>query len=125
MVPDDVYALAGTADPRLSPDRRTIAYVIWDVDREANAYGSAIHLLPADGSASPRERRGGEREDAAPRWSPDGRVLAFVSNAEREKKQLYVMQVDERAAQRLTDLAEEVEEVVWSPDGTRLAFSAR
>jgi dipeptidyl aminopeptidase/acylaminoacyl peptidase len=125
MVPDDVYALAGTADPRLSPDGRTIACVVWGVDRDANAYRSAIHVIPTDGSASSRQLTAGEKEDAAPRWSPDGRLLAFVSNAERDKSQLYAMQVDEGAAQRLTDLAEEVREVAWSPDGTRLAFSAR
>ena len=72
MLPDDVYALTGAGDPRLSPDGRTIAYVVWGADPEANAYRSAICLVEADGSAPPRQLTSGEKEDAAPRWSPDG-----------------------------------------------------
>jgi dipeptidyl aminopeptidase/acylaminoacyl peptidase len=125
MVPEDIYELAGTADPRLSPDGRMIAYVAWGVDRDRNAYRSAIYLIRADGSAPARQLAPGEKENAGPRWSPDGRLLAFVSNAEREKKQLYVIPVDEGEARRLTDLREDVTEVEWSPDGTRLVFSAR
>jgi dipeptidyl aminopeptidase/acylaminoacyl peptidase len=125
MLPEDVHALTGVADPRLSPDGRTIAYVVWGVDRDANAYRSSIHLVPVDGSAAPKQLTGGEKEDALPRWSPDGRLLAFVSNAESEKKQLYVLPVEGGEARRLTDLPEDVGEVAWSPDGTRLAFSMR
>src|SRR6266508_362458 len=91
MVPEDIHALAGTTDPRLSPDGRTIAYVVWGIDRDANAYRSAIHIVPVDGSAPPRQLTAGEKEDAAPRWSPDARSLAFVSSAESEKKQLYLI----------------------------------
>jgi dipeptidyl aminopeptidase/acylaminoacyl peptidase len=125
MLPQDVYALTGVTDPRLSPDGRTVAYVVWGADREANAYRSAIHLVETDGSASPRRLTTSEKEDAAPRWSPDGRLLAFVSNVEREKKQLYVVPAEGGDARRLTDLAEDVRDVAWAPDGTRLAFSAR
>jgi len=125
VVREDIYALAGTTDPRLSPDGRTIAYVVWGIDRDANAYRSAIHLVPVDGSAPPRQLTAGEKEDAAPRWSPDARSLAFVSKAESEKKQLYLIPAEGGEVRRLTDLSEDVKEVVWSPDGMRLAFSAR
>jgi dipeptidyl aminopeptidase/acylaminoacyl peptidase len=78
MLPEDVYGLAGVADPRLSPDGATIAYVVWGAGRRGNAYRSAIYLVELDGSAPPRKLTAGEREDAAPRWSPDGRLLAFL-----------------------------------------------
>jgi Tol biopolymer transport system component len=125
MLPEDVYALTGAGDPRLSPDGRTVAYVLWGVDREANAYQSAICLVEADGSAPPKQLTAGEKEDASPRWSPDGRLLAFVSNREGEKKQLYVVPAGGGEPRRLTDLPKDVKEVAWSPDGTRLAFSTR
>jgi len=48
MVPQDVYELASTGDPRLSPDGATVAYVVGTVDREANAYRSSIWLAPAE-----------------------------------------------------------------------------
>ena len=125
MVPEDVYALTGVADPRLSPDGRTIAYVVSGVDRDANAYRSTIHLADVDGAAPPRRLTAEEKEDAAPRWCPDGRLLAYVSNREREKKQLYVLPVDGGESRPLTDLPEDVSQAAWSPDGTQLAFSSR
>ena len=123
MLPDDLYALESAGDPRLSPDGRMVAYVVQRVDREANAYRSAIYVVPSDGSSPPRMLSSGEKEDASPCWSPDGRSLAFVSNREGEKKQLYVVPLDGGDPRRLTDLAEDVREIVWSPLGDRLAFS--
>ena len=52
-------------------------------------------------------------------------MLAFASNRERKAKQLYVIPTAGGEGRRLTDLDEDVTEPVWSPDGTRLAFSAR
>ena len=122
--PDDLYELRWADDPRLSPDGRTVAYVAWRLDREANDYAAAIWLVPLDGG-EPRRLTRGEKLDAAPRWSPDGRRLAFVSNRDTKAKQLYVLPVEGGEAQRLTDIDEDVGEAVWSPDGTRIAFSAR
>jgi dipeptidyl aminopeptidase/acylaminoacyl peptidase len=123
--PEDLYDLAWTTDPRLSPDGRTVAFVAWRVDREANDYASAIWLVPVDGSAAPRRFTWGGKQDVAPRWSPDGTMLAFVSNRERKAKQLYVIPAAGGEGLRLTDLDEDVSEPVWSPGGQQLAFSLR
>ncbi len=125
MLPEDLYELSWVADPRIAPDGRTAALVVWRVDREANDYASAIWLVPVDGSAPACRFTSGEKQDLAPRWSPDGSRLAFVSNRERKTKQLYVIPTAGGEGHRLTDLDEDVTEPVWSPDGTRLAFSAR
>src|SRR5437667_333929 len=125
MVPDDVYELTGVADPRLAPDGRTVAFVVWRIDREANDYASAIWLAPADGSAEPRRLTSGTKRDAQPRWSPDGRDLAFTSNRDGTVAQLYVMPLGGGEARRLTDFDEDVHEPAWSPDGTRIAFASR
>ncbi len=84
MRPDDVYALTSAGDPRLSPDGRLIAYVVTQIDREESAYRSAIWVVPVDGSEEPRQFTSGERRDGSPRWSPDGRWLAFASNRDGE-----------------------------------------
>jgi len=123
--PEDLFELSWVSDPRVAPDGRTVAVVGWRVDREANDYASAIWLVPVDGSAPARRFTSGEKQDLAPRWSPDGGRLAFVSNRERKTKQLYVISTAGGEGRRLTDLDEDVTEPVWSPDGTRLAFSAR
>jgi len=125
MVPQDVYELTGAADPRLSPDGRTVAFSVSRVDKEAGEYRSAVWLAPMDGSAPPRQFTSGAKRDHSPRWSPDGKQLSFVSNRERDAGQLYVMPADGGEPRRLTDLKEDVAQVAWSPDGTRLLFVSR
>ncbi len=125
MVPQDVYELTGVADPRLSPDGTTVAYVVGTVDKEANEYRGAIWLAAVDGSAPPRRFTSGEKADADPRWSPDGAQLAFTSNRADKASQLYVMPVAGGEPRKLTSLKEDVAQAVWSPDGSRLAFVSR
>ncbi len=125
MVPEDVYELTGVADPRLSPDGATVAYVVGTVDKKANDYRAAIWLAAVDGSTPPRRFTGGEKADADPRWSPDGTQLAFTSNRAGKISQLYVMPVAGGEPRKLTSLKEDVTQAVWSPDGTRIAFVSR
>jgi dipeptidyl aminopeptidase/acylaminoacyl peptidase len=127
MRPEDVYALTGVADPRLSPDGARVAYVVTSVDREKNAYRGAIWVAAVDGSSEPRQFTSGEKVDASPRWSPDGRWLAFTSNRGDDKTpaQLYVMPADGGEPRRLTDGKESVESPVWAPDSQSLAFARR
>jgi dipeptidyl aminopeptidase/acylaminoacyl peptidase len=125
MVPEDVFELTGVADPRLSPDGKTVAYVVGAVDAKANDYRGAIWLAPADGAAAPRRFTSGAKQDADPRWSPDGSQLAFTSNREGKTMQLYVMPLAGGEPRPLTSLKEDVTQPEWSPDGSTIAFVAR
>ncbi len=130
MRPEDVYALTSVGDPRISPDGHRVAYVVTRIDEEANAYRSAIWVAPLDRSADPRQLTSGARNDGSPRWSPDGRWLAFVSNrdGDDEKKahgELSVLPADGGEPRRLTEGKENVESISWSPDSSRLAFTRR
>jgi dipeptidyl aminopeptidase/acylaminoacyl peptidase len=130
MRPEDVYALTSVGDPRISPDGRRVAYVVTRIDEKANAYRSAIWVAPLDGSAEPQQLTSGARTDQAPRWSPDGRWLAFLSNrdGEDDKKahgELYVLPADGGEPRRLTESKESVDSVAWAPDSSRLAFTRR
>ena len=129
MRPEDVYALTSVGEPRLSPDGRRVAYVVNGIDGEANLYRSAIWVAPPDGSEEPRQLTSGERSDHSPRWSPDGRWLAFVSNRDGEEEkahgELYVLPADGGEPRRLTDGDEGVDSIAWSPDSRRIAFARR
>ncbi|MDQ1375100.1 MAG: hypothetical protein QOJ09_2438 [Actinomycetota bacterium] len=126
MKPEAVGDLTNVGEPRLSPDGRAVAFVVTSVDLEENAYRSRIWLAATDGSTPPRPFSAGEKRDTRPRWSPDGRMLAFVSHRDDEGSELYVLPVAEGGeVVKLASWPEEIEELAWSPDGTRLAFTAR
>jgi dipeptidyl aminopeptidase/acylaminoacyl peptidase len=126
MKAEDVYQLTGVSDPRLRPGGEEVAYVVWSIDGEANEYRQSIWLARVDGSEPPRRFTTG-KNDAQPRWSPDGDRLAFVSKrgGDDAHGQLYVMPAAGGEPECLTDLKEDAGEAAWSPDGTRLVFTAR
>ena len=125
MVPKDVYELTGVGNPRLSPDGRTVAYELSTIEGPANEYRGSIWLAPADGSTEPRQFTSGSTRDASPRWSPDGRRIAFTSKRASKSMQLFVIPIEGGEAVQLTELPEDVEELDWSPDGAKIVFSAR
>ncbi|HLJ67296.1 MAG TPA: S9 family peptidase [Chloroflexota bacterium] len=129
--PDDLFRLRLVGDAQVSPDGRRIAYVVKWLDRAADEYRSCIYLweagsAEADGtpgvSAASRQFTAGE-SDSTPRWSPDGRRLAFLSRR-GEKQQVYLMTAGGGEAVPLTDLPLGAGTPVWSPDGRWIAFAA-
>jgi dipeptidyl aminopeptidase/acylaminoacyl peptidase len=76
---EDYYAFEFLGDPRLSPDGRWVAYVVTTVDQRQNRRLSQVWLAPADGGRPPRQFTTSPQSSSSPRWSPDGRALAFIS----------------------------------------------
>ncbi|HLJ81414.1 MAG TPA: hypothetical protein VKT52_08015, partial [Ktedonobacterales bacterium] len=93
LTADDLFALNLASDPQISPDGTRVAFVRTQIDRDAYEYRHTIWVVPAEGG-EPHQFTAGPN-DRAPRWSPDGRTLAFLrapagevkpaSEAERNK----------------------------------------
>ena len=125
MIPADLFRMQWVSDARIAPDGRTLAFTVTRLDEEADDYRSAIWSVPADGSAPPRRFTSGGGKDSAPRWSPDGTRLAFLSDRDGGKAQVYVIDVTGGEARKLSAIPEGAGAPVWSPDGTRLITVVR
>jgi dipeptidyl aminopeptidase/acylaminoacyl peptidase len=122
---DDMTRERDAADPRLSPDGQWVAYTVSDADTARDISVSAVFVTSWDGHTTRRMTWSKEGE-RSPRWSPDGRVLAFLSarDDEHEVEQVWMLPRDGGEAQRITNLPGGVADYAWAPDGHRLAVIA-
>ncbi|HET8776412.1 MAG TPA: hypothetical protein VFN76_02015, partial [Candidatus Limnocylindria bacterium] len=138
--PEDLYDLQVPTDVALSPDGRYVAFSVKAVAPGKDGYRTSLWLAPADSSEPARQLTVGSKNDTVPRWSPDGRTIAFLSDrgavlqaggggakpgkAEAPKEggtQVWLLPfADGGEARQLTDLPKDVEAIEWSPDGRRL-----
>jgi dipeptidyl aminopeptidase/acylaminoacyl peptidase len=116
----DLLAIKLAGDCHISPDGTRVAYVLQETDKEKNEYKSSIWL--AREGQSPVPFTAGPK-DSSPRWSPDGRSLAFISNRSGSN-QLWLLSLEGGEARQLTRVKGGVGNPVWSPDGKHLAFTA-
>jgi dipeptidyl aminopeptidase/acylaminoacyl peptidase len=122
----DLFKFVWIADPQIAPDGSRVAFVrVW-VNQKADRYDSALWVVPTNGGAA-RQLTAGPR-DSTPRWSPDGRQLAFIRSAEKEGRpqppQIYLLAFDGGEAQPLTEMARGAGGFEWSPDGRTIAFTS-
>src|SRR6266511_4128075 len=119
---DDFLALKSVGNPQLSPDGKWVAYTVTESSLKDNRGITRIWLVDV-ASGSARQLTAGPGSDRQPRWSPDGRTLAFVSTRENGA-QLWVLPVAGGEARRLTSLADGVFDPLWLPDGTGLVVTS-
>ncbi|SDM29150.1 S9 family peptidase, partial [Allokutzneria albata] len=113
----DQYRLRVPADPRLSPDGRTVVYVLHQDDEDTDEARSALWLVGVEGG-QPWQLTLGD-DDSAPRWSPDGTSVVFL-----RKQQLWLLPVDGGEARQLTSRALGAGPAMWHPEGKKIAFCA-
>ncbi|HEX8996940.1 MAG TPA: S9 family peptidase [Ktedonobacterales bacterium] len=137
FTPEDLLAIQLAEDPQISPDGAHVAFVRTEIDRDRYEYHRSIWLVATDGG-EPRRLTNGPG-DTAPRWSPDGRTLAFLrgpsapvepkNRAERDsgksRAQLWLLPLGGGEPRQLTSLRYGAGVAAWSPDGGALAFAAQ
>ena len=125
LTADDVYRVQEVGGPQVSPDGKWIAYTIKIVDREADKLRSAIWMVNWEGTQD-LQITSGPDSDASPRWSPDGRYLAFLSARPAEgKTQIWLLDRRGGEASQLTNVKGEIGSYEWSPDSKRLVLVMR
>ncbi len=129
---DDILALKTVSDPQLSPDGRLVAYVVTELTEDGDDTQSDVWLVPAAGGEA-RALTTSTANDDSPRWSPDGKQLAFLSERPRPgktdgdegKRQVWITRPDGGEPRLLTRSAGSVSRFEWSRDGKTIAYLAR
>ena len=123
----DLFKFTWIADPQISPDGSTVAFVRVTVNEKENRYETSLFSVGTAGAQPPRRLTSGSR-DTTPRWSPDGRRILFVRAVEKDGKtqppQLYLLEISGGEARVMTDVERGAAAPVWSPDGTSIAFTS-
>lgn len=117
----DLFSLQTASDPQVRPGGTKIAYVRSSGDVMNDRMNRSIWLMDSiTGEEQPIAA--GPGQHSSPRWSPDGRRLAYVSALEGEKPQLMIRWMDGGTTARVAVLPETPRHISWSPDGKQLAF---
>ena len=117
----DVFELEWASDPRVSPDGQSIVYVRRSFEIMSDTGRADLWEVSVDGDFH-RPLSAGSGRSTSPRWSPDGRKLAFFSR-DTGSSQIHVRWMDTRHTTVISKLQQSPSDLAWSPDGQWLAFT--
>jgi len=119
----DLFRFVWVADPQLSPDGSQVAFVRVTVNEKKDRYETELWVMPATPGAAARRLTNGPA-DSSPRWSRDGKMLAFLRAPENGKAQIYLLRTDGGEPHALTSLTRAISSIAWAPTGNTIAFTA-
>ena len=106
LVPDDMFQLRNVGDPQISPEGDWIAYTVGQPNQKDDKNYTHLWMTRFDGSSTIELTSRAKESESAPRFSPDGRYLAFLSGRSDDKKtdQLWLMDRAGGEAHAVTDV---------------------
>src|SRR5438093_938993 len=123
----DLWDFVWIGDTHVSPDGSRIAFVRVTVNEKKEGYNTSIWSVPVTAGEAPRQLTKGDH-DSTPRWSPDGKFLAFLRSTEKdgepEPPQLAVLPMTGGDSFVFTDLPKGAGNPAWAPDGKSIAFTS-
>src|SRR5438045_4254507 len=123
----DLMKISAVSGPRISPDGSRVAYTVSEVKMEKDKeWKTVMHVWVAPtGGGKTRQYTRGDKSASAPEWSPDGSMLAFVTDGEKDgERQVWMMMADGGEAWAVTSHKGGVSGFRFSPDGKRLVLTA-
>ncbi len=120
---EDFFELKEIREPCFSPDGQWLAYVVTVKDKGKNSRNADLWMIPVAGGEAIRLTYH-EKGDSRPRWSPDGRFLAFLSSRSG-KNQIWLFNSQGGEPFQLTQIQSDIEDFIWSPDSSMIAFLAK
>jgi dipeptidyl aminopeptidase/acylaminoacyl peptidase len=121
---EDRFRIQEVTDPQLTPDAKWVAYVVSAISLKEDDSKDRIWMVPFSGGEAVALTAEGV-SSSHPRWSPDGKYLAFLSARDEGKTQIWLLNRNGGEAQRLTDTAQDVQDFAWAPDSSRICLILR
>lgn len=118
---EQVISLRNVGNPTISPDGQHVAFTVGSTDWKENSYDTEIWLA-RNGEEAFQLTRTNKGSSIAPKWSPDGKWIAFQADR-GDKNQIYVIRTAGGEAQQVTKEEEGISNFEWSPDGKRFTFT--